>query len=132
MKSTDLLIQRWFDIAVFSAVVLIVVGIGIVATMNMYPTVTISHVSVQATHVDWYNSGTFGVRPGDWFNINVQTSGGSGKLVVRRTSGSDIFSEVQSSSLVYTVNVNEVNTCFVQIGLVHGHIQALTLTYLGR
>ena len=115
MKSTNLLIQRWFDIALFSTVMLIVVGIGIVATMNMYPTVTIRHVSVQETHIDWYNSGTFSVRPGDWFSINVQTSGGNGKFVVRRTNGSDIFSEVQGSSLIYTVNVNEVNTCFVQI-----------------
>jgi len=115
MRPTDLLSQRWFDIAVFLAVVSIVVGVGIVATTNLYPTITIRHVDVHENHTDWYNSGTFSAQSGDWFSINVQTSGGNGKLVVRRTNGSDIFSEVQGSSLVYEVNVNEASTCFVQI-----------------
>lgn len=115
MQSTSLLVQRWFRTALFSGVILIATGVGIVATINLYPTVTVRHVSVHETHTDWYNSGTFSVLPGDWFSINVQTSGGNGKLVVRRTDGSDIFSEVQGSSLVYEVNVNEADTCFVQI-----------------
>jgi RNA polymerase subunit RPABC4/transcription elongation factor Spt4 len=109
------MVQRWFGPALFVGAVLIAAGVGIVATTNMYPTVTVRHVSVNETHTDWYNSGTFSAQSGDWFSINVQTSGGDGKLVVRRTDGSDIFSEVQGSSLVYEVNLNKVETCFVQI-----------------
>lgn len=115
MQLTSLMVQRWFSIALFTATVLIAAGVVIVATTNMYPTVTVRHVSVQETHTDWYNSGTFSAQSGDWFSINVQTVGGDGKLVVRRTDGSDIFSEVQGSSLVYEVNVNKPETCFVQI-----------------
>jgi len=109
------MVQRWFSIALFTAAVLIAAGVGIVATTKMYPTVTVRHVSVHETHIDWYNSGTFSAQSGDWFSVNVQTVGGDGKLVVRRTDGSDIFSEVQGSSLVYEVNVNKAETCFVQI-----------------
>ena len=115
MQLTSLLVQRWFRTALFTSAVLIAAGVGIVATTNMYPTVTVRHVSVHETHTDWYNSGTFSTQSGDWFSINVQTVGGDGKLVVRRTNGSDIFSEVQGNSLIYEVNVNRAETCFVQI-----------------
>jgi predicted RNA-binding Zn-ribbon protein involved in translation (DUF1610 family) len=115
MQSVNLLNQRWFNMVLFSSVIIVAVGVAIVATINLYPTVTIHHVSVQVTNTDWYNSGTFSAQRGDWFSINVQVSGGSGKLVVRRTDGSDIFGEIQSSSLVYDVNVNDADTYFVQI-----------------
>jgi len=115
MQPSDMLSRRWFDIAVVSSLLMIAVGVGIVATTNLYPTVIVRHVDVQVTHTDWYNSGTFSAQQGDWFSINVHTSGGDGKLVVRRTNGSDIFGELQSSSLVYEVNVNDPDTYFVQI-----------------
>jgi RNA polymerase subunit RPABC4/transcription elongation factor Spt4 len=115
MQLTTLVAQRWFRTALSISAILIAAGVGIVATTNLYPTVAVRHVTVNEKHTDWYNSGTFSAQKGDWFSINVQTVGGNGKLVVRRTDGSDIFSEVQGSSLVYEVNVNKVETCFVQI-----------------
>jgi RNA polymerase subunit RPABC4/transcription elongation factor Spt4 len=115
MQSVTLLNQRRFNIVLFSSVIIVALGVVIVTTMNLYPTVTIHHLSVEVTNTDWYNSGTFSAERGDWFSINVQVSGGSGKLVVRRTDGSDIFGEIQSSSLVYDVNVNDADTYFVQI-----------------
>lgn len=84
-------------------------------TADLYPTIIVQRVVVQETHTDWYSTGTFSAEVGDWFNINVQTTGGAAKLVVKRSDGSNMFGEVQSSSLVYRVDVDTADVYSVQI-----------------
>lgn len=115
MASAKSLIQRWFYVASFLGVIIVAVGVGILATTNLYPTVTVRHVSVSEIHTDWYSSGAFSAHRGDWVSINVQVSGGSAKLRVLRLDGSNFFGEVQSNSLIYDVDVNSADTYSVQI-----------------
>lgn len=107
--------RKWLIISVFSFAVAILVGIGIMATANLYPTITVHRVEVHETNTDWYSTGTFSAERGDWFNINVQTIGGDAKLVVKRSDGSNMFGEVQSSSLMYQVDVDTADAYSVQI-----------------
>jgi predicted RNA-binding Zn-ribbon protein involved in translation (DUF1610 family) len=107
--------RKWLIISVFGFAVAIIVGIGIMATANLYPTITLRRVEVHETHTDWYSTGTFNAERGDWFNINVQTTGGDAKLVVKRSDGSNMFGEVQSSSLMYQVDVATADAYSVQI-----------------
>jgi len=108
-------LQRWFHIAIFFGAIIVAVGGEILATTNLYPTVTVDHVSVSEVHTDWYSTGAFSAQSGDWFSINVQVSGGSAKLVVKRLDGTNFFGEVQSNSLVYDVDINSADTYSVQI-----------------
>lgn len=107
--------RKWFIISVFIFAVAIIVGTGIILAANLYPTIIVQRVDVHETHTDWYSTGTFNAEKGDWFNINVQTTGGDAKLVVKRSDGSNMFGEVQSSSLVYQVDVDTADTYSVQI-----------------
>lgn len=107
--------RKWLIISVFIFAVAIIVGIGIMVTANMYPTIIAQRVEVNETHTDWYSTGTFNAEIGDWFNINVQTTGGDAKLVVKYSDGSNMFGEVQSSSLVYHVDVDTADVYSVQI-----------------
>lgn len=114
MVSTEPLIQRWFHLILICGVIIIAVGAGIFAVTNVYPTV-VGQVSVSEDHTDWYSTGTFDAHSGDWFSINVQVTGGTAKLVVKDSNGNNVFGEVQSSSLVYRVDLTSNDVYHVEI-----------------
>jgi hypothetical protein len=109
------LISKRLLVFVIVGVFLVLIGVSVFVTIEMFPVKTVKEIAMNVNNTDWYSTEYFQISSGDSLNIHVDVAGGSARLAVFEQNGQRIYGEVRGVMLYDDVPINQSGIYTVQI-----------------